>query len=79
MTTTHAIDPFPSIREMLDALNGIARIHEDHDQLGIEISDEAGFRNGLIDRLIATAVFAEGPERDVARWVIRVAVPALGA
>jgi hypothetical protein len=79
MTTTHATAPFTSIREMLDALNGIARIREDHDQLGIEISDEAGFRNGLIDRLIATAVFAEGPERDVARWVIRVAAPVLGA
>jgi hypothetical protein len=77
--TTHATRPFSSIRDMLDAMQGIARIHPDREPAGIEIDDVAGFRDGLIDRLIATAVFGEGPERDAARWVIRVAAPELGA
>jgi len=81
MTTTHPTHPFSSIGELLEALTGIARIREDREpaHAGIEILDVAAFRDGLIDRLIATAVFGEGPERDAARWVIRVAAPALGA
>jgi hypothetical protein len=79
MTTTHPTLPFTSIGENLAALAGIARIRDADTDPGIEILDVAGFRNGLIDRLIATAVFAEGPERDAARWIIRVAAPALGA
>ena len=78
MTTTHPTQPFASIGEMLDALDGIAQIRGD-EPAGIEIGDVAGFRDGLIDRLIATAVFAEGPERDGARWIIRAAAPELGA
>ncbi|MDQ3226577.1 MAG: class II fructose-bisphosphate aldolase [Chloroflexota bacterium] len=79
MTTTHPMNPFGSIGEMLEALAGIARVHHDPANQGIEILDEAGFRDGLIDRLIATAVFAQGSERDAARWIIRVAAPELGA
>lgn len=79
MTTTHATHPFASIGELLDALQGIARIREDRDRPGIEVVDTAGFRNGLIDRLVATAVFGEGAEREAARWVIRAAAPELGA
>ena len=79
MTTTHATHPFASIKDLLDTMQGIARIREDRDRPGIEIVDVAGFRNGLIDRLIATAVFAAGPEREVARWVIRAAATELGA
>lgn len=79
MTTTHPTLPFVAIGDMLEALAGIARVRDDADQPGIEILDVAGFRDGLIDRLIATAVFAEGPEREAARWIIRVAAPQLGA
>jgi hypothetical protein len=81
MTTTHPTLPFASLDDMLGALDGIARIDAGGGpaQAGVEIVDVAAFRDGLIDRLIATAVFAEGPERDAARWVIRVAAPALGA
>ena len=79
MTTTHATHTFASIKDLLDTMQGIARIREDRDRPGIEIVDVAGFRTGLIDRLIATAVFAEGPEREAARWVIRVAATELGA
>ena len=77
MTTTHPTQPFASIPDTLQAMTGIARIDEERG--GIEILDVAGFRDGLIDRLAATAVFAAGAERDAARWIIRVAAPALGA
>jgi hypothetical protein len=81
MTTTHPTLPFASLDDMLGALDGIARIDAGGGpaQAGVEIVDVAAFRDGLIDRLIATAVFAEGPERDAARWLIRVAAPTLGA
>src|ERR687897_500497 len=81
MTTTHPTLPFTSLDDMLSALDGIVRIDPGGGpaQAGVEIVDVAGFRDGLIDRLIATAVFAEGPERDAARWLIRVAAPKLGA
>ena len=61
--------------EFFEATERLARIEPD----GIEILDAAAFRDGPIDRLVATAVFAEGPERDAARWIIRMAAPALGA
>ena len=80
MTTTYPMLPFTSIDDMLEALDGIARIDAGGGPAqAVEILDAAGLRDGLIDRLIATAVFAEGPERDAARWLIRVAAPALGA
>jgi fructose/tagatose bisphosphate aldolase len=77
MSTTRPTHPFGSTHELLGAMEGIARV--DADSVTLTIFDVAGFRDGLIDRLIATAVFSEGAERDVARWVIRVAAPALGA
>src|SRR5215210_8203565 len=81
MTATQPTLPFTSIGDMLGALEGIARVNAGVGpaQAGVEILDAAAFRDTLIDRLIATAVFAEGPERDAARWLIRVAAPALGA
>ena len=81
MTTTHATHPFAVDRRPARR----PRRHRPHPRRrsrpgpAVEILDVAGFRDGLIDRLIATAVFGEGPERDAARWVIRVAAPALGA
>ncbi len=81
MTTTHPMLPFTSLDDLLGALDDIVRIEAGRGpaQAEVEILDVADFRDGLIDRLIATAVFAEGPERDAARWLIRVAAPALGA
>ena len=80
MTTTHPTLPFTSLDELLGALTASsASTRAEAAQAGVEILDAAGFRDGLIDRLIATAVFGEGPERDAARWLIRAAAPALGA
>jgi tagatose 1,6-diphosphate aldolase GatY/KbaY len=77
MTLTHPTSPFDSMSSMLTAMDGIARI--DRDGGRVEVRDPAGFRDGLIDRLVATAVFAEGPEREAARWIVRAAAAELGA
>lgn len=77
MSTTYPTAPYASIAEVLDSLADVARVH--HDAGGsIEILDAAALREGVIDRLIATAVFGEGAERDAARWLIRAASAALG-
>lgn len=72
MATTR---PFATIDDLLAALDGIATIRDG----GIEIDDAAEFRGELIDRLVWTAVFGEESAKAVARWLIRVAAPALGA
>jgi fructose/tagatose bisphosphate aldolase len=77
MTHTHPTSPFDTTDAIFAALDGIARINRDLQR--IEVRDPAGFRDGLIDRLVATAVFAEGAAREAARWLIRAAAPALGA
>ena len=77
MTQTHPTSPFETTDALFAAMDGIARI--DRDAQRVEVRDEAGFRDGLIDRLIATAVFAEGAAQEAARWLIRAAAPALGA
>ena len=79
MTATQPTRSFTSTHELLAALNGLARIDGTGEQAHVTVLDDAGFRDGLIDRLIATAVFGEGAERDTARWIIRAAAPALGA
>jgi fructose/tagatose bisphosphate aldolase len=75
MTTTYPTQPYATIDELIRAMHGLVRLEPD----GVEILDAAAFRDGPIDRLIATAVFGEDPERDAARWIIRMAAPALGA
>ncbi len=77
MSTTHPTNPYASVAEMLEALDGIA--HIDQEARAIEILDANAFRDGPIDRLVATSAFAEGPERDASRWIIRAAAAALGA
>lgn len=67
--------PLADLAELRQVLDGIATIREDD----LEIHDADGFRGDLIDRLVYTAVFAEGDVRDAARWLIRVAAPRLGA
>ncbi|HEU0114088.1 MAG TPA: class II fructose-bisphosphate aldolase [Thermomicrobiales bacterium] len=70
-----SIPSFANLDELLQALDGIARIDGD----AVTVVDEAGFRAGLIDRLVGAAVFADEPVRSVSRWLIRAAAPALGA
>ncbi|CAA9579526.1 MAG: FIG01164266: hypothetical protein [uncultured Thermomicrobiales bacterium] len=74
-TTTTTGAPFTNVRELQDALAGIARVEGDT----VEIEDAAGFRGDLIDRLIRTAVLGEEPAKGASRWLIRAAAPRLGA
>jgi fructose/tagatose bisphosphate aldolase len=60
---------------VLESLTGVARVHPEG---SVEVLDAAALRDGVIDRLIATAVFGEGAERDAARWIIRAAAADLG-
>src|SRR3712207_3733856 len=53
MTATTALQPFADVRELGRALDGIVNIDGDT----VDVDDPAGFRDGLIDRLIYTAVF----------------------
>ncbi|HEU5434270.1 MAG TPA: class II fructose-bisphosphate aldolase [Thermomicrobiales bacterium] len=70
-----AILSFANLDELLRALDGIVRVDGDT----ATVVDEAGLRAGLIDRLVAAAVFADEPVRSVSRWLIRAAATALGA
>ena len=76
--TTYSTSPFASIEEMLSALDGVARVRADEIEGSVELLDVDRFRDGIVDRLIATAVFGAGAERDAARWIIRAAAAALG-
>lgn len=78
MSTTFPIAPASSIEELLAALDGIVQVHADGDGGMVEVLDAGALRNGGIDRLIASAVFSEGPEREAARWIIRAAASTLG-
>lgn len=79
MTATQPVSPFGSIGDLIEALQGIVRIDPDSGDGTVAVLDAAALRDGLIDRLIATAVFAEGAEREAARWIIRAAAAELGA
>ena len=74
---TNPTRPFTSIADLLNGLEDSVQI--DRDGESVAVRDVAGFRDDLIDRLVATSVFGQGIERDAARWIIRVAAPALGA
>src|SRR5918994_2950826 len=63
-----------SVRDLLTALEGVATIRGD----GLEIADQARFREQLVDELAVAAVFTEPDVRDAARWVIWAASQALG-
>ena len=76
MTRTHTITrPFADPAEIRAALDGIAAVHDQ----GVEILDDAGFRERLIDHLIYTALFGDGAAKAESRWLIRAAAPGLGA
>lgn len=67
--------PFSDLAELRIALNGVVTIGPDD----LNVTNPDQFRSETIDRLVYTAVFAEGELRDAARWVIRAAAPKLGA
>jgi len=54
------------------------RAHQHH-PLDAQIQDAGALRATLVDRLVATAVFADGAARDAARWIIRLAAAELVA
>ncbi|MGI9253319.1 MAG: class II fructose-bisphosphate aldolase, partial [Thermomicrobiales bacterium] len=63
------------LSEVLASADGILRIHD----ADVDVLDERGLRETLVDRLIWNAVFAEDPVRSAARWIIRRAAVAVGA
>ena len=70
-----SMQPFAAASELRSALDGIATVEKDD----VEIHDAAGFRDGLIDRLVRTAVFGDEAAKVASRWLIRAAAPRLGA
>jgi fructose/tagatose bisphosphate aldolase len=67
--------PFADWSDFRTTLDGVVAIGDDD----LDVLDATRFRDGVLDRLIYTAVFGESDLRDAARWVIRVAAPKLGA
>ena len=74
--TTQALAPFDSVHDLLSGIDGVLAV----DPAGsISVQDTGTLRATVIDRLVATAVFADGAARDAARWIIRLAAAELGA
>jgi fructose/tagatose bisphosphate aldolase len=67
--------PFADWSDFRTSLDGVVAIGDDD----LDVLDASRFRNGLVDRLVYTAVFGDGDLRDAARWLIRAAAPKLGA
>ena len=73
---TQPVAPFDSIHDLLSGIEGVIAV----DPAGaVTVQDAAILRATLIDRLVATAVFADGAARDAARWIIRLTAAELGA
>ena len=74
--TTQALAPFDSVHDLLSGIDGVLAV----DPAGsISVQDTGTLRATVIDRLVATAVFADGAARDAARWIIRLAAAEFGA
>ena len=56
---------FASVQELIDGTRQVITLNG-----GVRVTDPAGLRGEVIDRLIHTAVFGEGDVRDAARWLI---------
>jgi len=67
--------PFADVAAVRRALDGVAAVRDET----VEVRDAAAFRGDLLDRLVSTAVFGDKAAQAVSRWLIRTAVPALGA
>jgi fructose/tagatose bisphosphate aldolase len=69
-----AMNSYSTVSEMKEALSSAVRLEGD-----LQIVDRAALRDNCLDRLTATAVFAEDTGlRDAARWVIRSVAAACG-
>ncbi len=64
-----------NVQSLIGKLDGVVRIEGD----GVEVTDAAALRTGLIDDLAWTATFGSGDAQEVARWLIRVIAPVVGA
>lgn len=64
-----------NVQSLIGKLDGVVRIEGD----GVEVTDAAALRSGLIDDLAWTATFGSGDAQEVARWLIRVIAPVVGA
>ena len=72
--TLPAMNSYSTLLEMTEALAPAVRLEPE-----IKIVDRAALRDGCLDRLTATAIFAQDTGlRDAARWVIRAAAAACG-
>ena len=68
------MNSYSTLLEMTEALAPAVRLEPE-----IKIVDRAALRDGCLDRLTATAIFAQDTGlRDAARWVIRAAAAACG-
>lgn len=67
--------PYADLAELRQAIAGILTVQDDT----VAVQDAAALRSTVLDRLVATATFAEGDLRDAARWLIRAAAVRLGA
>ncbi len=67
---------YKSVQEVFESLNGIGEIDDGR----VKVTDEAGVRDKLIDKLVFNAVFNESTEiRGMAKWLIRAIAQELGA
>ena len=56
---------FASVQELIDGTRQVVTVNG-----GVRVTDPAGLRGEVIDRLIHTAVFGSGDVREAARWLI---------
>src|SRR4030065_2288967 len=67
---------YKSVEEVFESLKGIAEI----DDGKVKVTDEAGVRDKLIDKLVFNAVFNNSTEiRGMVKWLIRAIAQELGA
>jgi fructose/tagatose bisphosphate aldolase len=67
--------PYADLAELRQAIAGILTVQDG----AVTVQDATALRSTALDRLVATATFAEGDLRDAARWLIRAAAVRLGA
>ncbi len=67
--------PYADLAELRQAIAGILTVQDG----AVSVQDATALRSLVLDRLVATATFAEGDLRDAARWLIRAAAVRLGA
>lgn len=66
---------FSSVRELLDTMKPFATLQDG----SVAISDERGFRERFVDKLVYSAVFGDEDVKAASRWIIWEAAQELGA